>query len=59
MTMTTSIKEKKTFNGGALQFKSLIHFHHGWKHCGVQADIILEKELGDLNLDLQVARRDS
>jgi hypothetical protein len=33
--------------------------HHGWKHGGVQADIVLEKELRVLYLDQQTAGGES
>ena len=32
---------------------SLVHYHHGGKHGSVQADIVLEKDLRVLHLELQ------
>ena len=32
-------------------FKGLVHYHHGGKHGGTQADLMLEKELRVLHLD--------
>ena len=43
MIMLTFIK-KKTFNWVCLQFRGLVHYHHEG-HGGVQADMVLEKEL--------------
>ena len=34
----------------AYSFRDLVHCH-GWKHDAVQADLVLEKELGILHLD--------
>jgi hypothetical protein len=34
-----------------------MHCHHGRKHGSLQADVVLEKELRVLHLDLQAARR--
>ena len=34
-----------------LQFRGLVHYHHGRKHGSVQADMVLEKELRVLHLD--------
>jgi hypothetical protein len=41
MTMTTLIKGKH-FIVDFLQFRDLVHFHHGGKHGGMQADMDLE-----------------
>jgi hypothetical protein len=38
--------------------KGLVHYHHGRKHGSMQADMVLEKELRVLCLDLQAAGRD-
>ena len=32
-----------------------VHYHHGGKHGSMQADMVLEKELRVLHLDLQAA----
>jgi hypothetical protein len=39
----------KYFTGAGLEFRGLIHYHHGRKHGGMQADMVLEKELRVLN----------
>jgi hypothetical protein len=47
--------------GDGLQFRYLVHYHHGrgqGKHAGTQADIVLEGELRVLHFDLQTARKD-
>ena len=33
----------KEFIGAGLQFRGLVHYHHGRKHGGTQADVVLEK----------------
>jgi hypothetical protein len=33
------------FTGAGLQFRDSVHCHHGGKHGGMQADMVLEKEL--------------
>ena len=35
----------------------LVHYHHGGKHGSMQADMVLEKELRVLHLDLKATRR--
>lgn len=37
--------------GSSLQFKGLVHYGHGGKHGGIQADIVLETEASVLHLD--------
>ena len=44
--------------GLAYCFRGLIHYHHSRKHGSMPADIVLEKELRVLHLDLKVIRRD-
>jgi hypothetical protein len=39
-----------------LQFRSLVHCHHGRKNGGTQADVVLQ-EPRVLHLDQQIARR--
>lgn len=34
--------------GPDLWFRGLVHYHHGRMHGGDQADMVLERELGDL-----------
>ena len=42
-----------TYKGKRLQFRGSVHYHHGREHGGMQADMVLEKELRVLYLDLQ------
>lgn len=44
--------------GACLQFSGLVHCCHGWKHGGMQADTVPEKELGVLHPDQQAAEGD-
>jgi hypothetical protein len=37
--------------GASLQFRSLVHSHHGEKHGCAQTDMVLQKELRVLHLD--------
>jgi hypothetical protein len=39
-------------------FKGLVHYLHGEKHGNMQAEMLLEKELTALHLDLQAAKGD-
>lgn len=41
-----------------LQFTGLVHYHHGGKHGGMQAGMVLERYLRLLHLDLQTSRRE-
>jgi hypothetical protein len=52
--MATLTKENIEL-GLAYSFRGLVHYHHGGKHGFVQADMVLEKELRVLHLDLQEA----
>ena len=45
------------FIGAGLQFRGLIHYHHGGKHGSVQANIVME-ELRILRLDTEAAEGD-
>ena len=36
----------KHFTGAGLPFRGLVYYHHGVKQSSVQADRVLEKELG-------------
>ena len=47
----------KHLTGTGLQFRGLIHYHHGRKHGSMQADMVLEKEPRGLTFGL--ARRAS
>jgi hypothetical protein len=38
-------------------FRGPVNYHHGRVHGSIQADLVLEKELEVLNLDLKAARR--
>ena len=42
-----------------LQFRGLVHCHHRGKDGGMQADMVLEKELRVLHPDLQTAGRET
>jgi hypothetical protein len=44
--------------GASLQFRGLVHYHHGGKHGGMQADTVLEEQLRVLHLDQQAAGRE-
>ena len=50
MARATLIKESISL-GLAYSFRGLVHYHHG----SMQADMVLEKELRVLHLDLQAA----
>ena len=54
MTTATLIKEDIPL-GLAYSFRGLVHYLYGRKHGSLQADIVLEKELRVLHLDLQAA----
>lgn len=41
--------------GASLQVQNLVYYHHGRKHGGMQADMVLEKEPVILHLDQQAA----
>ena len=57
MTKATLIKENISL-GLAYSFRGSVHYHHGGKHDSMQADMVLEKELRVLHLDLQAAEGD-
>jgi hypothetical protein len=54
MTKATLIKENIEL-GLAHSCRGFVHYHHGRKQGSVQADMVLEKELRGLHLDLQAA----
>ena len=41
----------------AYSFRGSVYYHHGRKHGSMQADMVLEKELRVLHLDLKAARK--
>lgn len=43
--------------GAGLQFRRLAHYCHGGKHGSVQAEMVLEMQLGILHLDWQQEER--
>jgi hypothetical protein len=45
--------KRRHFTGVVYSFRGLVHYHHGRKHGSMQADMVLEKELRVLHLDLQ------
>ena len=45
--------------GLAYSFRNLVHYHHGRKHGGMQADIMLETKLRVLYPDWQVIGKDT
>jgi hypothetical protein len=57
MTMATLTKKNISLRL-AYRFKGLVHYYHGRKHGGMQADMALEKELRVLRLYLQLAGRE-
>jgi hypothetical protein len=44
--------------GLAYSFRGSVHYLHGGKHGSVQADMVLEKKLRVLHLDLKAAEGD-
>jgi hypothetical protein len=54
MTKATLMKENISL-GLASRFRGSVHYHHGGRHGGVQANMVLEKELRVLRLDPQAA----
>jgi len=52
-----SYKEKYLIGSG-LQFRCLVHYHHGRKQGSVQADVVLEKEMRVLHQDQQTAGKE-
>ena len=43
--------KRKRLAGTGLQFRGLVHYHHGRKHSGTQADMVPEREMGVLHPD--------
>jgi hypothetical protein len=56
MIKVSFIKEN-TYVGLAYSFRVIVHYHHGGKYCSAQADMVLEKELRVLHLDLKATRK--
>jgi hypothetical protein len=54
--MTVATLIRKHLTGSGLQFRSSVHYHHGSRHGGTQADMVLEKELRVLHLGQQAGR---
>jgi hypothetical protein len=52
--MTTATLTKLRL-GPAYRFEGPVHYHHGGKHGSIQADMMLEKELRVLHIDLWAA----
>ena len=50
-----NVYKSKLLVGAGLQFQRSVHYHHGRKHGSVQVDMVLEKELRVLHLDLKAA----
>lgn len=53
MTMATFIKKNISLVMD-YSFRSLVQYHHGAEHGGMQGDVVLKKELRVLHSDLQV-----
>ena len=50
--------KRKIELGLTYSFRTFVHCPHGKKYGNMQADIVQEKELGVLHLDLQAAEGD-
>jgi hypothetical protein len=48
MTMATFMKNDFKW-GQDYSFRGLVYYHHGEKHGGMQADMVLEKDMRTLN----------
>jgi hypothetical protein len=55
-TRTALIKDNVSL-GLAYSFRGLVYCHHNGKHGSMQTDMVLEKELRVLYLDLMTTRR--
>ena len=55
MMVSTVMKENIYLIGASLQFRGLVHYCHGKNHGAEQANMVLEKKLKVLHLDLQAA----
>lgn len=56
---TTTLRDENTSLGLAFSFRGLAHCLHVEKHGGMQKDMVLERDLRVLHLDLQAAEGDS
>lgn len=56
--VTATLIKKNIHSGLAHRLRDLVHYHHGGWHGSFQADVVLEKELGVLHLDPQLAEGD-
>ena len=56
---TTTLNDENTSLGLAFSFRGLVHCRHVEKRGGMQKDMVLEKDLRVLYLDLQAAEGDS
>jgi hypothetical protein len=52
---TASLTKENISLGLVYRFRGIVNYHHGRKHGGMQANMVLEKELKILHLDSQVA----
>jgi hypothetical protein len=52
-----SYKGKHLIGAGS-EFRGLVHCHHGGRHVGMQADLVLERSLRVFHLDPQAAGRE-
>ena len=57
MTKATLIKTNTSLGLLAYSFRGSVYYRHGRKHGSMQADMVLEKELRVLHLDLKAARK--
>ena len=57
MTRATLIKKNNVYLGLAYSFRDLVHYHQGWKHGSMQADMVLE-EPRVVDIDSRVVRID-
>jgi hypothetical protein len=50
--ITAALVKENIELGLAYSFRGLVHYPHGGKHGSIQADMVMEKELRGLHLDL-------
>jgi hypothetical protein len=50
---------KHSIGAGLLEFRSLVHYHHGREHGCTQADMVLDRYLRVLHLDPLAARSET
>lgn len=56
--MSKATYKEKRLTEASLQFQRFIHNHCGGKHGNSRSDVVLEKELRVLHLDMKATRRD-